>query len=153
MIVPSYAAMRGTFAAAGAVVAADGYLTFPGTAKLRAAGFTGLVTPTITSYPITLTCNAGADDATPGVHEYDWWLSAKVEALASQPVVMTHANPAKSGTVSIALNSGNVALLLPGVSGAGLLTASALGLIFRNVHLYVSRRSDRAYQWIRMVAP
>ena len=72
MIVPSFAAMRSTFAAPGAVVAADGYLTFPGVAYLRAAGFSSLVTPTITSYPITLTCNAGAPDAVPGVHEFDW---------------------------------------------------------------------------------
>jgi protein involved in polysaccharide export with SLBB domain len=42
MIVPSFAAMRGTFAAPGAVVAADGYLAFPGVAYLRAAGFSSL---------------------------------------------------------------------------------------------------------------
>jgi len=153
MIVPSFAAMRGTFAAPGAVVAADGYLTFPGVAYLRAAGFSSLVTPTITSYPITLTCNAGAPDAVPGVHEYDWWASARTSTLAAQPFAMTHQDPTKSGTVSIALNAGNIAALLPGVTGAGLLTADALATIFRDCAIYVSRRSDRAYQWIRMVAP
>jgi hypothetical protein len=39
------------------------------------------------------------------------------------------------------------------VTGAGLITADALATIFRDCAIYVSRRSDRAYQWIRMVAP
>lgn len=153
MIVPSYGAFRGIFAAAGAVVAADGHLTFPGTAKLRTGGFTGLVTPTITAYPISITCNAGAADAVAGVHEYDWWLSQRTSTAAVQPLLITHADPTKSGTVSININAGPIGVLLPGLSGAGLLTDAALATIFRNVHLYVSRRSDRAYQWIRMVDP
>ena len=153
MIVPSYGAFRGIFAAAGAVVAADGHLTFPGTAKLRTGGFTGLATPTITAYPISITCNAGSADAVAGVHEYDWWLSMRTATAAVQPLLITHADPTKSGTVSININAGPIGVLLPGLSGAGLLTDAALAALLRNVHLYVSRRSDRAYQWIRMVDP
>ena len=153
MIVPTYGAFRGIFAAAGAVVAADGHLTFPGTAKLRTGGFTGLATPTITAYPISITCNAGAADAVAGVHEYDWWLSMRTSTAAVQPLLITHADPTKSGTVSININTVPIGVLLPGLSGAGLLTDAALAVIFRNCALYVSRRSDRAYQWIRMVDP
>ena len=58
MIVPSYGAFRGIFAAAGAVAAEDGQLTFPGTEKLRTGGFTGMATPTITACccPVFQTC-------------------------------------------------------------------------------------------------
>ena len=58
-----------------------------------------------------------------------------------------------TATDPVNINAGPIGVLLPGLSGAGLLTDAALAVIFRNVHLYVSRRSDRAYQWIRMVAP
>ena len=153
MIVPSYGAFRVAFAAAGAVAAADGHLTFPGTAKLRTGGFTGLATPTITAYPLAITCNAEASDAVLGVHEYDWYLSQRTGTAASQCLTIEHDVPAKSGRVRINIVAGNVALILPGLSGAGLLTDAALATIFRNCALYVSRRSDRAYQWSRMVAP
>lgn len=153
MIVPTYAAMRGVFAAPAAVVSADGYLTFPGTAKLRTGGFTGLVTPTISAFATTITCNAGASDAVLGVHEYDWYLSQRTDVAASQCMTIAHGNPAKSGTVTITLIEAMVDRLLPGRTDEELLEDDSLAVIFRNVHLYVSRRSDRAYQWIRMVDP
>lgn len=152
MILPNYPTFRDTFGE-GQEVGPDGFLIFPGVGSLRTGGFTGLVTPTIAAYPITITCNGGAADSVLGVHEYDWYLSQRTDIAANQYLTMIHADPTKSGTVRIALVDVNVAKLLPGLSGAALLTAASLSTIFRNVHLYVSRRSDRAYQWIRMVAP
>ena len=152
MIVPNYATMRAAFAAGGAAIAADGHLEFPGTAKLRTGGFTGLATPTIAAYPFTVTCNAGAADSVPGTHEYDWWLSHRTDDVASQYLQIIHNDPLKSGTVRIDIVDANVALLLPGLSGADLLTAESQAIIFANCHLYVSRRSDKAYQWIRLVS-
>jgi hypothetical protein len=52
--------------------------------------------------------------------------------------------------VEIDIVDANIAALLPGVSGAGLVSAASLAIIFRNVALYVQRRSDKAYQWIAL---
>jgi hypothetical protein len=153
MIIPNYPTFRTVFAPAPGEVGADGYLIFPGTSKLRTGGFTGMVTPTISAYPFAITCNAEASDAVLGVHEFDWYLSQRTDVVANQYLTIEHDVPAKSGRVRLNIVNANVAKLLPGLSGAGLLTASSLSTIFRDVHLYVSRRSDRAYQWIRMVAP
>lgn len=152
MICPNYATMRAAFAVGGASVAADGHLEFPGTAKLRTGGFTGLATPTIAAYPFTITCNAGAADAVAGTHEYDWFLSQRTDVAASQYLEIIHSDPLKSGTVRIDIVDANVALLLPGLTGADLLTDASQAIIFANCHLYVSRRSDKAYQWIRLVS-
>lgn len=152
MIVQRYQDFRAAFALAGAAISLDGFETWP-TAKLRAAGFSSLATPTITAYPIALTCNAGAADTVPNTHEYDWYLSQRSDVVGGQYFAISMPDPSKSGSVSIALQAGNVAKLLPGLSGADLLTTSSLALLFKSVALYVSRRSDKAYQWIPFVAP
>lgn len=152
MILQRYQDLRAAFALAGAPIALDGFETWP-MAKLRAGAFTGLVTPTIAAYPIAITCNAGGADATPGVHEYDWYLSQRSDLVGGQYLSIVHPDPLKSGSVSLALELGNVARLLPGLTGPDLLADAALALIFKSVALYVSRRSDRAYQWIPLVAP
>lgn len=151
MICPTYSVFRAVFALGGAATAADGMPEWP-VASLRAGGFTGLVTPTIAAYPFTITCNADAADAVLGVHEYDWYLSQRTDVAASQYLTIEHDVPAKSGRVRINTVGANVARLLPGLSGAQLLTTDAQSAIFRNVHLYVHRRSDDAIQWIRLVA-
>lgn len=152
MIVHTYSAFRATFGFAGDPLAADGHKVWrPG--LLRDAGFTGFVTPTIVAYPFALTCNAEAADAVLGVHEYDWYLSQRTDVAADQCLTIEHDVPAKSGRVRLNIVGPQVARILPGLSGADLLTASSQRLIFKHVHLYVHRRSDDAYQWIRLVTP
>lgn len=152
MIVPTYSAFRATFGVAGDPLGADGHKVWRSN-LLRAGGFTGFATPTISAYPFALTCNAEAADAVLGVHEYSWYLSQRTDTVASQCLTIEHDVPAKSGRVRINIVGANVARILPGLSGADLLTASSLALIFKHVHLYVHRRSDNAYQWIRLVTP
>jgi hypothetical protein len=155
VIIPFYAAFRPTFALAGAATAVDGFAEFPGTAKLRASGFTGLATPTIDSWPVRLTVNALAQDTVPGTHEFDWFLSQRSDLAASQYLVTSLYDPIGagftfSGTIEIDLVDANVARLLPGLSGDDLVTATSLALICRDVSVYVRRRSDGAYQWCRL---
>lgn len=148
MIVQRYSDFRGLFALDGASAAADGLEEWP-VANLRSGGFTGLVTPTITSFPLTITCNGGAID---GGAAFDWYLSQRTDDPARQYLTITHTRPTKSGTVTIDINEDRVAALLPDVSGPALFEAGNLGLLMKNVALYVQRRSDKAYQWIKLYA-
>ena len=116
-------------------------------------------------FPISVTCNAGAVDAVPTVHDFKWAVLMRAEPgkhpVLGSPVPqetfisqlifqVTHANPLASGTIQIALNTGPAALLLPGLSGAALLTADAFQIMCKNVFVYVSRKSDHAFQVYRL---
>lgn len=102
-------------------------------------------------------------DAVYGVHEYDWWVSLRREvgragladgtALAewNAPALdVAMPDPSASGRISLSPNLAAVAALLPGASGAQLLTAEALTTLFRHVHVFVQRRADKAFQWARL---
>lgn len=113
-------------------------------------------------FPLSLTCNAGAVDAVTGAHDYDWFVSQRREegryptlgslsltTWAAQALTVSMPDRTKSGTISIT-TSAAVAVLLPGLSGSGLLTTGAFTTLFRHVHVYCRRRSDGAVQWARM---
>lgn len=101
-------------------------------------------------------------DAVPGVHEYDWFLSQRRDPGLYLPVgttspihwdeqalVLTMTEPT-SGVVYLSPNLAALAKLLPGRTGADLLTEEAFGLIFMNAALYVQRRADKTIQWARL---
>ncbi len=147
MVIAFYSAFRSIFAVTGAPTADDGMLEFPGTSKLRTGGFTGLETPTITTFPFDVTCNAGAVD---GGAAFDWYLSQRTDMPASQYLTCKQLDGTKSGTVTIDTVDANVALLLPGVDPSDYTDDDNLAMILKHCHLYVQRRSDDAYQWIKL---
>lgn len=113
-------------------------------------------------WPLEITCNAGAQDSVYGVHEYDWYValrrdpgrypSASVAGgglveFATPAFTVAMPDPSSSGRIWLTPNAGAVAQLLPGLSGAQLLTAEAFGVLFKNVLVFASRRLDRAFQW------
>ena len=177
MILHSYQAFRPIFAVGGAPTDVDAFPVFPGTAKLRTGGFSGSLSILVSgspvaftvgggfptnsglvfpSFPITLTVNALAADASPGVHAYDWWISQRTPLAAQQYLTVTDyfpgspsASASYSGSVVIEQASANVAQLLPGHSG-GTFTTAELTLLLRHVHVYVRRRSDGAFQFAKL---
>lgn len=175
MIVSSYAAFRSTFADVGAITAFDGFLEWPGAALLRASGFTGTLQvqpyvggpwisfdgvafPTAQAFPdfpIVVTCNAGASDATYGVDEYDWYVSQRTDVEASQYLTVGRndlpGSTSRSGSIVIGVDATNRARLLPDHVGASY-TDAELTLLLKHVHVYVRRRSDGAYQWTKLYA-
>lgn len=114
--------------------------------------------PIFPRFPLTITCNNVANDAVSGVHEYDWYLSQRADhervvPIESPPVhrrqylTITHPNVARSGTVEIDINPSVVQELLPGYTATTLVARENLTIMLKYVHLYVQRRSDKAYQW------
>jgi len=114
-------------------------------------------------WPLVITCNGGASDATTGTHEYDWYLSQRrdegrypalgttaLTTWAGQLFDVTMPTAAKSGTIAIDIDTTAAGRLLPGLTGSALLTADAFVTLWRHCHLYVRRRSDGAYQWARL---
>jgi hypothetical protein len=100
-----------------------------------------------------------------GYHLFDWYLSRRqdpgvypvfgfddLQEITETDLAISafYQEANRSGTISLTFNVAAVARLLPGVSGADLLTDAALRVIFRNVHLYVRRRSDGAIQWVKL---
>jgi hypothetical protein len=114
-------------------------------------------------WPLYVTCAAFVQDSVYGVHEYDWYVSQRRDvgrypalgatALvehAAQALLVTMNDPSSSSVIAIRPNAAALAVLLPGLAGAELLTASAFATLFRHCHLYARRRSDGAVQWARM---
>lgn len=118
-----------------------------------------------TAFPLQITVNNYADDAVAGVDEYDFYVMQRVDdwvwdpsaallrSPADQYLRITHedpdnVNPRRSGTIYIDAIEANVAALLPTYLTYPTLPAvEDLRLLLRNVHVYVQRRSDKAYQW------
>jgi hypothetical protein len=116
-------------------------------------------------WPLDLYCvdPHWTQDAVYLTHEYDWWVSLRREvgraglgdglALVewdAPALDVTMPDPSASGRCAIAPNLSAVADLLPGAAGAALLTTEALTALFRHVHVFVQRRSDKAIQWARL---
>lgn len=147
--------------AEGGTYALDGMLAWP-IANLRAGGFSGglgsLLPPAFTDgTTIRLTANAQVADASLGVDEYDWWAALQGDpstwtlgGYLTTNWTFTPEPPAGgssySGTVRMVVTGG---LDFPGMT---VLTPDAIGVLFRNVHVYCQRRSDGAIQWIDLLA-
>lgn len=113
-------------------------------------------------WPLDITCTPSPSDqdAVSGVHEYDWYVYLRRDVarypIAGSPTLVEHAappflvsmpDPSASGRIQLVPNTSAVAALLPGLSGAALLTPAAWATLFQNVHVYCQRRSDKAIQW------
>jgi len=200
MIFPTYRAFRHGFALPGALTdPTDGMPVFP-VEKLRTGGFSGTlkihtglpntsnpadlrtlsvangfasVSPFPQSEPLQITCNDYAADAVAGVHDFDWFLSQRVDVSVHDPDAVIGSSiltePAlrrdavryftffplsltQSGTVRISFDPTNVKKLAPNFIGLQDLTDADLRTVLKNVHIYVQRRSDKAYQWVRLYA-
>jgi len=147
VIFTRYQDFRAGFALVGAPLVADGFPEWP-YSELRAGGFANSVSfndVDLYTTPLTVTCNAGASDAVPGVDEFDWFVSMRTDVIANQYfAVGAVAN--KSGSITLTAVLANTETLLPGVTDYR--GDDALRLLFRDVAIYVQRRSDKSYQWI-----
>lgn len=130
-------------------LANDGFPVWP-VSQLRAGGIPAISgdNPPL-AWPTSYTVDASVDP-TPHLHRYRWYLSQRTDDPALQYLTLSQPDPLKSGIVAVGLNLTNVAKLLPGRSGADLLTPDALTLILANVALYVQRISDGAYTWCQL---
>jgi hypothetical protein len=133
----------------------DGQPEFPGATSsqnlVRANSFDGGLAGTTTTYDgvaVTITANAGAADASPGVDEYDWYLSQRTDDPSRQYLSLTQrpdeAGQSYSGTVYLEHTA--LATSVYGVS-SGDITVDAFIRMLANVHLYCRRKSDGAIQW------
>lgn len=157
MIYVRYQDFRPGFALVGAPIAADGFPEWP-VAKLRSGGFdAGITVPSIESFPFNITVNGYAADATFGVDLFDFYVSQRTDDAPSQYLLIGPAqndpsgltfSPSNtySGTISISLVSANVTKLL-GSDTATYTEDENLAKLFKDVHVYVQRRSDKAIQW------
>jgi hypothetical protein len=122
---------------------ADFRSAFAPGAKVRASGFGDSISfdLPIASWPVVITCNGGAPDATSGVDDYDWYLSQRTDDPDSQYFFMT-SEFGTSGTVTLHLNDDvNVGKLCPGVANP-----------IDDESLYCRRKSDGAIDLCKMLA-
>lgn len=115
-------------------------------------------------FPINIICGL-FPDAVPGTHDYAWYISQRRDSgqypvigfttpvefpIASQVFAVSMPNPLASCHIQLSLNLGAVALILPGLSGGGLLTPDAFQLLCKNVIVYCTRYSDHAFMWSKL---
>lgn len=150
-VIATYTTFRATFATSS-TQDVDGFEVWP-LAKVRSGGFTGGfsgIGKPIQAFPITVSCNGGASDASDAT-TYAWWLSQRTEDTASQWLSCVHSTVGYSGTVTIALTAKCVTDLGLG-STTDSLTDDELRRILMHCYLYVQRASDDAIQWVDLLA-
>jgi hypothetical protein len=154
MIFTRYQDFRAGFALVGAPIVADGFPEWPYT-EIRAGGFDDGLTiddPTdvnLFTTELNITCNAFASDAVAGVDDFDWFVSQRTDVVASQYFTVSAYAANKSGSITLTAVIANTATLLPAATELEDYTGDdSLKLLFRDVAVYVQRRSDKAYQWI-----
>ncbi len=146
MIYQRYSDFRGGFALVGAAIDIDGFEVWP-LAKLRAGGLGPIAIQALTTFPAWVTINALAADAMPGVPEFDFFVSQRTDDPDAQYITVSPYSLTQSGSISIDLVSANVAKLFPGLVLADWLMPERMRVIFKDVHIYCQRRSDKAYVW------
>jgi hypothetical protein len=157
MIVPSYNLFRAMFAP-GASPGPGGWEAWPGSSVIYPPGEAGfnLRLPTdLTPQTVILSVNStgpgldGADDATPWVDEFDWYVSQRTEIAGQQPLNVRSYNQAhlnlsntKSGTIYLSpLRYVDFSLVPPAVR------SEDLANVYRDVFVYVRRRSNGHIMW------
>ena len=152
MICINWTTFRAAFNPGGAV-GADGVEVWP-VANVRAGSFGGAIASAafashgVVAWPIVLTVNALAQDASPAYDEqYDWYVSQRTDDAASQYLVVSPVAKS-SGSISIAYDPTNTAKLLPGIATPS--DDNSIALLFKHVHVYCRRRSDGAIDWVRL---
>lgn len=142
-VLSSYSTMRAAFATT-TDRAADGFEEWPSELVLANGfddGFTGIATP-ILSFPITVSVDGSAN----GSEAYDVFLSQRTEVAADQPFAIARAT-GKSGSWTITMTTaGRLSIGLASVTDP--VSVDQLSQILNFCHLYVSRHSDQAIQWV-----
>lgn len=142
MIIENYSTFR-SLANPGGSIGVDGLVEFDAS-KMRSGGFDGGITANpIDAFPIEATCNAYANDASPGVDEYDWYVSQRTSVAANKPFVLTRLDSlgqTRSGSIAIDISAWADA------ENSDPFDISTVRVLFFAVDLYVIRRSDGAIQ-------
>ena len=131
----------------------DGYEKWPYQNVRKPGSAFGDLGSTITGIPkpwptfsfFAITCNGSAPDASPGVDEYDWYLSQRTEDLVAKPLIVSPVVGA-SGTIVIEPEASNF-----GKTAGDPLTPDDVVKVFKNCHLYVLRKIDGAIQWVDLL--
>lgn len=140
-ILTTYTQFRYHFSATPATLANDGASVWTG-ANLT---LTGMSVPTsAASFPFTITINSQANDASPGVDEYDWYVSQRTDDTTAQ--YFSVANPSvlpstRSGTILVSLTA-----MATDLEYATPLDTRQILELFTDVDIYVKRRSDGLIQ-------
>lgn len=138
----------------------DGYESWPvDLVRLPGSGF-GNAGSTLTGLPktppfyshssYTISCNAGAADAVPGTDEYDWYVSQRtddptIQAISVDPAPLSGGD-SFSGSVVLTFEPSLLNLAAPPDLDSGDIVR-----VFKNVHVYVQRKSDKAIQWVDLL--
>lgn len=163
MILSQYTDMRAAFAP-GAPPALGGFETWPIASVVYSPGLPGfnlLLPPDLTQVGLYLCVNgttagqAGADDATPFADEFDWYVSQRTDGLGKPFDVLSwnQANQGqantKSGTIVLVLRDGQY---LDSTVTPPLIRSENFSAVYRDVEVYVRRRSDGAIMWGNLLA-
>jgi hypothetical protein len=142
MIVETYSLFR-SVANPGGALAADGLTEFDPT-NMRANGFDdGITVSSSSSFPIVLSCNAGAADASVGIDEYDWYVSQRTSTVADKPFTVSRKDSSPN------THSGRIELDIAAWADAEYpdpFDLSTVRVLFFAVDIYAIRRSDGAIQ-------
>lgn len=145
MIVQTFPNFRAIFSVSG-TKGTDGHEGWP----VQNPAFNGFLSATTGivewdvsySLPLTISVNAGANDAVLGTDEYDWYVSQKTDDPTKQ--YLSAAQPAaKSGTLTLGLTA-------LGDTTFPSLDESSVQRLFTNVTIYVQRRLGRAIRTLHM---
>lgn len=148
-------------------VTVDGVFIDPGgcerwpVANVRQATFSGGVSgmtvpfvPTVKTVGLALTVNATTADTTPGVDDYDWFLSQRTEDTTKQYISIFEEPAAGGNTFSGTIRFAHTTLAETefGIAVGSSLTPIQTVRFFNKMDLYVQRKSDKLIQWVRLLA-
>lgn len=143
MIIADYSTFR-SIANPGGSLAPDGLTEFD-PSMMRANGFDGGIERISSiSFPLKLTCNGGDFDASPGVDEYDWYVSQGTSIAANKPLNVSRfdslPSTSYSGTILLQLES----WAIPEYPDP--FDLSTVRVLFFGIDIYAIRRSDASIQ-------
>lgn len=151
MIIRTHSAFRANFAIT-TDLDTSGYEEWP-VEKVRSGGFDGSTIGTrlqvpadfsSLSFPIDITCNNFALDLSPPTDEYDWYVSQRTDDPDGQALSVEDFALQSSGRLVLNLTA-------LGADTYPTIDTDAIINIFRNVYVYVRRRSDGAIQWASLI--
>lgn len=140
MIIPRFTDFRHRFATSP-TLGPGGYEVWP--VALQDAALAISVddgTNALLALPAIMSVNGGAADAVSGVDEYDWYLSQRTDDTAAQCLSLTSA-AGTSSTVTLARTALGTSRYPSG-------STDDMRKLYRHVCVYVSRKSDKAWNMI-----
>jgi len=156
MICASYSDFRHRFADT-TDRAADGLEVWPAE-QVFASGFVSIVgiyaSDSNQLFPHTLSVNALTSDSVKGTDEYEWYLSQRTDDSEGQFLSLTKYDPnptaqSFSGSAVFDLTALGTDEFEPDDDG-NVSGVDNIKRLYRNVHLYVKRKSDGAILWVNL---